>query len=147
MKFDDVRDPVTGHFQLVVCQKGVVIETIDEPNLVVDGSKLALSKLTGGAVTGFSVTTFGVGTNGSAPMVGNTLLTNPFTKAVDTVSYPASNKVRFNFSLASNEANGKAILEFGLLTANGTLFARKIRSVSLSKESDITISGSWTITF
>ena len=40
-----------------------------------------------------------------------------------------------------------AILEFGLLTGGDVLYARKVREAALNKDSDISISGSWTITF
>jgi hypothetical protein len=46
-----------------------------------------------------------------------------------------------------SEANGMAIREFGLLTANGTLFARRIRANPIYKESDISIEGEWIIIF
>ena len=38
-------------------------------------------------------------------------------------------------------------MEFGLLTGGDLLYARKVRSVALNKESDISFSGTWTITF
>jgi hypothetical protein len=38
-------------------------------------------------------------------------------------------------------------MEFGLLTGAGTLYARKVRSAALNKAADITLSGTWTISF
>jgi hypothetical protein len=143
---DEVYRP-TGHFHLEVFQGGEVIEVVDEPNLVVDASKFPLSRLIGGTVANNSVTTFGVGTNGATPSAGNTVLTSSFTKAFDSVTFPATNQVSFNFSLGTTEANGVAILEFGLLTAAGTLFARKTRASALNKASDISFTGAWVITF
>ncbi|HCE08616.1 MAG TPA: hypothetical protein DEQ40_08450, partial [Oxalobacteraceae bacterium] len=74
-------------------------------------------------------------------------ITSPFTKALDSVTYPASNQVQFNFSLATTEDNGVAIMEFGLLNGLGALYARIVRSSALNKASDISLSGSWTISF
>lgn len=125
----------------------VLIERVREPNLIVDNAKTLHARLIGGDVTNRSVTQFGVGTSGTAPAGGNTVLTGSFLKAVDGVSYPAANQVSFAFSLASGEANGKAILEFGLLTPTNVLYARRIRTTALNKESDISFTGAWVITF
>jgi hypothetical protein len=38
-------------------------------------------------------------------------------------------------------------MEFGLLCADGTLFARRTRTKPINKESDISLSGSWTIIY
>ena len=144
---DEVSSPVTGHFHLEIWRLGRLVEVVDEPNLVVVGSKTCLSRLIGGAFTGKAITTIGFGTSGTAPAAGNTALTGAFTKAVDSVSYPGSNQVRFAFSLSTSEANGMAILEFGLLTGDGTLFARKVRASAFNKDSDLSVSGTWTLTF
>jgi hypothetical protein len=143
---DDVSRP-RGEFILNVFRGSELIEQYRDKNLVVDSSKQVLAKLLGGTVTGNSVTQIGFGTSGTAPDVGNTSITNPFQKAIDSVTYPATNQVSFNFSLGTGEANGKAILEFGLLTAAGALFARKVRAAALNKDTDITLSGSWVISF
>lgn len=137
----------TGKFILRVYRGSELVEEFIEDNLVVDGSKLMLSKLLGGSVTNNSVTQISFGTSGTAPAAGNTTITNPYTKAIDTVTYPATGQVSFNFSLGTGEANGKAILEFGLLSGGSALFARKVRATALNKESDLTLSGSWLITF
>jgi hypothetical protein len=144
---DQYEQAPSGLFLLNVYKNGELIEVFEEKNLIVDLSKQIHAKLLGGSVTGQSVTQIGFGTNGTAPAAGNTALTGAFTKAIDTVTYPATNQVQFNFSLGSAENNGMAILEFGLITAGGTLYARKTRSSALNKASDIALSGSWTITF
>lgn len=136
-----------GEFILNVYRGGELIEEYRDANLVVDGSKQILSRLLGGTVANNSVTQISFGTSGTDPVAGNTSITSPFTKAIDTVTYPSANQVSFNFSLGTGEANGKAVLEFGLLTAAGALFARKTRASALNKESDITLSGSWVISF
>jgi hypothetical protein len=148
MKFNDqLEDRPTGRLRVTVMRNGEVIEEIDEQNLIVDVSKTIHSRLLGGSTTGKFVTTIGFGTSGTTPVAGNTTLTSAFTKALDSVTYPASNQVQFNFSLLSTEANGKDILEFGLLTGDSSLFARRVRTGVLSKQSDISLTGSWVITY
>lgn len=147
MNLNDYCQGPTGLFTLRVYQRGRLIEEIEEHNLVVDLSKQTQAHLIGGDVANRSITQFAVGTNGAAPVGGNTAITGAFTKALDGVTYPATNQVRFAFSLATTEANGVAILEFGLLTAGGVLFARKVRSVALNKANDISFAGGWTISY
>lgn len=143
----DKFEAPSGHFRLEVRRRGELIDVFEEKNLIVDGSKQTHARLIGGDVANRSVTQISFGTSLTAPVAGNTTITAPFTKAVDSVTYPAANQVRFLFSLDTGEANGKAIGEFGLLTAGGVLYARKTRTAALNKESDITLSGTWTITF
>lgn len=139
--------PPTGELRLQIYRGTELIEEFIEQNLIVDGSKQTHARLLGGDITNRSVTQIGFGTNGVAPAAGNAALTNPTLKGIDSVTYPAANQVSFNFSLGSAEANGKAIMEFGLLTAAGVLYARRVRASALNKESDISLSGSWVITF
>ncbi len=144
---DTGNRPKRGRFHLEIRRSGQLIEVIDEENLIVDVSKYLHAQLLGGAVTNNSVTTIGFGTNLTTPAAGNTTLTGAFTKAVDGVTYPATNEVCFAFSLLSTEANGIAIGEFGLLTGGGSLYARKVRAAALPKESDLSLSGTWIIEF
>ena len=137
----------TGDFRLEVFRHGQLIEVFEEKNLIVNNSKQIHARLLGGDVTNRSVTQIGFGENPAPPSGGNTTLTDAFMKAVDTVSYPSATQVRFAFSLGTTEANGKALSEFGLLTAGNVLYARKTRSAPLNKESDLTLAGTWTINF
>lgn len=137
----------TGDFRLEVYRRGLLIEVFEEKNLIVANSKLIHARLLGGDVANRSVTQIGFGTNPAAPTSGNTALTDAYLKGIDTVSYPLDNQVRFAFSLGTAEANGKAISEFGLLTAGSMLYARKVRAAPLNKESDLTFAGTWTINF
>jgi hypothetical protein len=147
IQLSSLAEQPRGEFQLRVYRGGDLVEEWVEKNLIVDGSKFALAHLLGGDVTGNSVKQIAFGTSGTAPASGNTSITNSYPKLIDSVTYPASNQVSFNFSLGTGEANGKAIMEFGLLTEVGTLFARKVRVSALNKESDISLSGSWIISF
>lgn len=144
---DNLEGKPTGYFSLDVFVDGELVEHFEEHNLIVDNSKQIHAKLLGGNFANQNVAQIGFGTNGVAPAPGNSSLTNSYTKAIDTVTYPATNQVQFNFSLASSENNGMAILEFGLITAGGALYARKVRSAPLNKDSDVSLNGSWIISF
>jgi hypothetical protein len=137
----------SGLFVLRIYRGDELIETFEEKNLIVTNSQQIHAKLLGGAVTNMSVTQIGYGTSLTAPVVGNTSLTSPYMKALDSVSYPATNQVSFNFSLGSAEDNGVSIGEFGLFTAGGLLYARKTRTAAIPKASDLSFTGSWVISF
>lgn len=137
----------SGLFTLNVFRGGVLIERVEESNLVVDLAKTGLARMLGSDLTNRPITQIGFGTSGTAPAAGNTALTGAYLKNHDGSTFPGAGQVSFAFSLGTSEANGMAILEFGLLTANGTLYARKTRSTALNKAADITISGSWVLTF
>lgn len=143
----DNADAPSGHFKLLVWRNGRLVETWEEKNIIVTGSKAVLAHLIGGDTTSKTISQIGFGTGTGAAAAGNSTLTSPFLKSFDTVSYPAAGQTQFNFSLASTEDNGVAISEFGLLTGDGTLFARKVRSAPLNKASDISLTGAWTVTF
>jgi len=141
-----------GHFRLQVWRRlpsgrDELLELMDEPNLVVIGARAVLAGLLGGQTTPVNRIGFGAGTAPAA--FGNTALTTPFLKPVDSVSYPpTAGIVTFGFSLASTEANGLAIGEFGLLTQAGTLFARKARlSSPIPKDSTLSLAGTWSVSF
>lgn len=143
---DAVRPPA-GLFRCAVLHRGRVIQEIEESNLVVAASKPALAALIGALDPNSQVTQFGVGSNGTAPDAGNTGLSTPFLKPLGAFTYPAPGQVQWAFSLLGSEANGMAVSEFGLLTAGGTLFARKVRASPLVKTADLSLSGTWLISF
>ena len=144
---DNLLKP-SGHIKVDIFRHGELIEQMDGQNLVVVGYRQILAKLMGGATTAdWAITQIGVGTSAVAPVLGNTTLTGAFLKDVDTITYPSAQKVSFNFSLGTGDANGINISEFGLLSGNGTLFARKVRGAPLVKDSSISLTGYWVITF
>ena len=144
---DVARRAPEGIFHLRVFHRGRLIEECVQPNLVVNGSRTVHALLLGGSFTGNNVAQIGFGTGLLAPVSGNTGLTAPYMKSLDSVTWPASGQVAFAFSLGSAEANGMAIGEFGLFTTAGVLYARKTRVAALAKDIDIALAGSWTVTF
>lgn len=123
-----------------------ILEEYIDRNLVVNVGRDNLAQLLGGG-SGTEVSQFSAGTNGADPLVTDTAITSPFTKAVTSVTYPATGQVAFNWSIEANEANGLDIREFGLILAtSGDLFARKTRSL-ISKDNTFRLEGTWTIIF
>lgn len=152
---DQVLMP-TGHLIVDVFKHERLVDRFEERyllerwegrNLIVNGAKTQLAHLLGGDTTGRPVSQIGFGTNGTPPVVTNTALTGAFIKNTGTVSYPASNQVRFAFSLLTSEANGISIIEFGLLSTDNTLFSRRVRGSAIVKDNTISFSGTWTISF
>ncbi len=137
-----------GEFSLVVRnKKGKIIERYFDKNLIVNLAKTSLAHLLGEGGITKNITTIAFGTNGTAPDVSDTAITGAVTKSIaGSISYPEFNSVLFGYTLALSEANGLAIAEFGLLSADGTLFARKTRAV-INKTSDIQFTGTWKIIF
>jgi hypothetical protein len=142
---DTVR--VRGIFKLRVYKRGELIEDYEDHNLVVDVARVALARLVSGDAAASAITQIGFGTNGTAPAAGDTALTAPLLKAIASHSFPATGQVAFAWTLTTAEGNGKSIAEFGLVCADGSLFARKNRTAALAKDSDISLSGTWTIQF
>ena len=138
---------IRGRFQLIVRKGGKVIETVDDHNMIVQGAKVTMARLLGEANAGKKVSKIAIGTNGTLPTVEDTSITGAYTKAIDSVSYPADGKVKFSWSIGSSEANEMEIIEFGLVCEDGTLFSRKVRTEALPKAADITLEGAWTISF
>ena len=147
LKLQDYAELPSGLFVLNVFRKGELVERFEERNLIVDNSKQIHARLLGGDVTNRSVTQIAYGTNGTAPAAGNTTIAGAYSKMLDGTTYPATNQVQFAFSLGSGEANGMSIIEFGLLTAGATLYARKVRTGAIYKDTDVSFSGTWTINF
>lgn len=139
--------PVRGHFHMKHWRNGLLVDVEDCPNIIVNGAKEVQARLIGGDVTNRSITKIGVGIGSGAAAAGNTSLTTPFVRALTGVTYPSAGQVQFAFTIAGSEANGLAIIEFGLFTAGDVLFARRVRAGALNKESDLTLTGTWTITY
>jgi hypothetical protein len=124
-----------------------LIETFENHNLIVNLARVSMAHLIAGDVANRSMRSIAFGTNGTTPTVGDTEITDPFVKDLGGVTYPQTGQVRFAWNLGISEANGKAIMEFGLLTADGKLFCRRTRATPINKESDISLEGTWTIIF
>lgn len=132
--------------QIICAITGKILETYEDRNLVVNGGRVAVMRLLGAGDTDKQLTQLSVGTNGTQPVPADTAITGSFTKNLGAVSYPTISSVKFDFQLGAGDANGIGIREFGILCADDTLFARKVREL-INKNSDIILNGSWTIQF
>jgi hypothetical protein len=146
MKKNFVEDfPLKGILTIKVFKNGVLVDTIIENNLIVNGARDQVARLIAGNVIGRSINRIAFGTNGDEPTVDDTAITDQFVRNVKSFSYPAMGQVQIDWDLPVTENNGMAIMEFGLLTADNTLFARRIRQDPIFKEADISLEGYWTI--
>lgn len=138
-----------GVLAYTVRRRGQLLVAEDGLNLIVTSGRTADAQRAGGVGGGVGVITqVGFGETATAAAPENTALSGgAFWKAIDGVTYPAAGQVRFAFSLTVLEANGLAIIEFGLRDAAGNLYARKVRSGPIEKDGDVDLEGSWTISF
>lgn len=138
----------TGIFSVKVIHDatGELLEEYTAENLIVGGGKAAQAALVAGAPIGKKVITIGFGTDGTPPANSDTTLTASYTKAIGSATFPDATSVLFSWTLGTSEANGMAIQEFGLLTYDSTLFARRTRAV-INKTSDLRLEGTWKIQF
>jgi hypothetical protein len=145
MKFIETAG-IHGWFRMKVYRRGVLAEEWEERNLVVNSGRALVTRLITGGGNGVYINRIAFGTSGNIPVPPDGEITAPFIKAIDGVSYPAFNQALIDWSLATTEANGMEIREFGLVCTDGALFARRTRQKVLYKESDIAIEGQWIIT-
>ena len=143
-----IRDAagLRGCFRMKVYRRGVLIETREDRNLVVNSGRSLVTRLITGGGNGAYINRIAFGTSGNLPVPHDAEITAPFIKAVDGVSYPAFNQALIDWSLAVTEANGMEIREFGLLRTDGALFARRTRERVIYKEPDIALEGQWILT-
>lgn len=135
---------IKGTLHLRVCSNGKETERSTEHNTVVTGGcNSAVRALAGN--DGSFINRVAVGTNGTAATENDREITQPVKVTVTKVEFPAERTVRFHFTFGYTEAVGMSIREFGLLTADGTLFSRKVRQ-PIEKTADMTITGMWDIT-
>jgi hypothetical protein len=149
MNFRDFNRPVRGIFELDVInvKDGAIVNHIREDNLIVNGARVQMSKLIAGDWEDCEIAKVAFGTNGTPPKASDEEITDAFEKEVTGHTYPEEGQVKFSWYLAASEDNGQAIMEFGLLCADGTLFARRTREKPLNKEEDIAFKGTWTIIY
>lgn len=146
----DITDAVkmTGTLEIGVIRKsdGLLIDHWRDENLIVDGAREMLARLIAGDGSGDNVTHIGFGASSEPASPNDTGLISAHWRPLSGHSYPSPGKVQFDFVLSTTEANGLTIREFGLRTASGELFSRKVRG-GIEKNSDISLEGTWTITF
>lgn len=135
-----------GVLKIVVTDKNGNVVIDEDHNLIVSTGLQSAAKAIGGDAN-FVASKVAVGEDNTPPDVSDAMpLLNQFVKSVSTTTYPETNSVQFDFIIESTEANGTSITEFGLVTANDTLIARRVVS-TIQKTSDFNIQGYWKLTF
>ncbi len=142
---DGAPGPQRGILRLQATRHGRVVLEEELRNVITDGAKDIQARLIGGDVGNRSITQIGVGTGAGPALASNTGLTNALLRPITGVTYPAPGQVHFTFAFGVEVANGMAITEFGLFTAGGLLFARRVRSGPFFKDSDTILAGLWAI--
>jgi hypothetical protein len=136
-----------GEFSLIARDKsGKIVEEYHDKNLIVNVGKTSLARLLGGGGSGKFINRIAFGTNGLSPEISDTIITNSVTRVIDGVTYPEFNSVAIAWTLPYAIANGLSIAEFGLLSQDDTLFARKTRT-PIAKTIDLQLTGVWKIIF
>lgn len=135
---------VRGRLCFAVRKNGKIIEKFDDHNLVVDAGRVWMARLAEGKATP-AIVKIGIGEN-NAPE--NRL----DTEIKDCVFIPITPSrsgmtAHFDFLIGRDDANGINIHDFGLYTADNTLFSRRVRQEDLQKADDIEIEGFWEIYF
>lgn len=141
---DRFAKPMRGELRLRVVDRAgrVVTESVGHNLIVAGGYEAAAEALAG--VAGAAIARVAVGSSGTEPAEGDTVITDAVSVAVQSVEYPSPGTVRFNFSIGYDVAVGMTIREFGLLTADGRLFSRKVRE-GIEKTEAMSIVGRWDI--
>ncbi|MDR3019901.1 MAG: hypothetical protein LBU66_03240 [Treponema sp.] len=126
-------------------QSGVLVDEYEDDNLVVSAARSQMARLVAGEA-GRQIAKIAFGTNGKAPNPADSFIINQFVKNISSYNFQ-DERVLFDWELKVTENNGMDILEFGLLTADDILFARKTRANPLRKTADISLEGQWTLIF
>ena len=155
MKLKDNCNKMIGILRYKVFRNGILQEEFEGRNLIVDNARDQMAHLIAGEFLDRNIAYIAVGEGGAEPDDEDISLTNPCQKAVSGYSFPGSGQVLFDFEFTADEANGMAIREFGLFTADGKLFSRRIRedkdgnpiNEPIYKNSDFSLIGEWEIIF
>jgi hypothetical protein len=125
-----------------------IVEDYEDHNLIVNRAREQMAHLIAeGNTANREISKIAFGTNGIEANLVDTTIAGAYIKTVDGYTFPTQTKVQFSWSLGVGEANGKAILEFGLICSDNSLFARRTRNTPINKESDLSIEGTWTVIF
>ncbi len=128
------------------------------PNLFLDQGRQLLAYAFGfrAPIANYTCQQFGVGTGLTAAQVTDVALASPValasqgnntTAPVTSIDFLTAFVVRVGFTIATTDANGYLLTEFGLFSGNGTLLTRFIRSVGINKTSDFAPTLTWRIRF
>lgn len=137
--------PIRGTLHLTAYDhRGYELWRAEDHNQIVAGAYPIVAQAIGGAANA-KISKVAAGTSGNPPVEGDTTISDPTVVNIQSVEYPRPGVVRFNFTFGYYDAVGKSVCEFGLLSADGRLFARKVRT-PIDKSKYMSIVGVWEIT-
>ena len=155
---------VAGQLFFIARRNGQIVEEYRENNMIMTQGRVSVARLFAG-LEGGAGKFIGVGSGDAEPNPEQTGLSNQYLVQANKISFvnpqvdneimswvesatPTPN-VRFDFVIGQGDANGLGIREFGLFSADGTMFARRVRSGGkpIEKDTDLTIEGYWIIRF
>ena len=154
----------SGELAYIVRSRGEIIEEYSEKNMIMTLGRVAVARLFAG-LPGGNALSVGVGEGSDPPNAEQTDLSNRYLVAASAIGFaraevqntittwvPSSEptpNVRIDFIFSEGDANGLEIKEFGLFTADETMFARRVRANgrAIAKDEDLTIEGYWIIRF
>jgi len=126
-------------------------------NLFLDQGRQLLAYCFGfrSPISDFTCQKYSVGTGTTTPQVTDVALEAPITLAstsstmasIDGVDFLSPFVVRVSYTIALGDANGNLITERGLLSGNGTLFARHVTTAGINKTADFSPTLTWRIRF
>jgi hypothetical protein len=126
-------------------------------NLFLDQGRQLLAYCFGfrAPVEDYTCQKYSVGTGTTTPQVTDVALEAPITLAstastmadIDGVDFLAPFVVRVSYTIALGDANGNLITERGLLSKNGTLFARHVTTAGINKTADFSPTLTWRVRF
>jgi hypothetical protein len=127
-------------------------------NLFLDNGRQLLAYAFGyrAPISNYTCQQFGVGTGLIPAQVTDVGLEAPVplasqgnatTGPVTSIDFLTAFVVRVGFTIATTDANGYLLTEFGLFSGNGTILSHFVRNVGLNKTSDFSPSLSWRLRF
>ncbi len=142
---DNMKQPV-GILTLRAydAQGGELWRSTSRNHIVATGYAAAAEALAG--VAGARIAQVGAGTSGNEPTDNDTQIADAVRVDVQSIEYLTPSTVRFNFTFGYDDAVGMTIREFGLYTADGRLFSRKVRE-PIEKTQYMSLVGAWDIHF
>lgn len=158
MLFKEGVNELKGHLSIKVYRGGTLYREEETDNLIVTQGRLNLAKLLSG-LTGIHVSHVGIGTGTDAAVSTDTDLSDVIKIAVsdakvatgltapDGTIFDDPRVVQFHFRIGLEVGVGMAIGEYGLYSADGTLFSRIVRASTFTKTSIDAIEGYWQIQF
>ena len=124
--------------------KALVDEFTGENLVTLSGAQI-ISYLMAGEPGNHVITKVGIGENDSYPDITDNSLQNGELTALGGYAFLEPTVIQWYFDIGVTVGNGLDVAEFGLYSEDEQLFARKIRTPAIEKDSSVSLRGYWTI--